>query len=397
MPGPYPVPMEHLTRGVAGRGTAWDVVLAIGIIAAGLAEVWAPLSSAMGDGSPLASSVVVVLLGVAVALRRTRPAAVLAGVVTISLLAYALAPVHIQFWGGMVPIMLAVYTVARHESSRLAWAMAGATAVLLLLLDLAVADLLDPADFAFRWANAVITFGLGRVLNRTEAKARASALRARAAEENTERAADAARAEERARIAREMHDVVAHSVSVMVVQAGAAEAALDENPGFTRDALRQVRSTGAEALEDLRRLLTVLREDEVREVAAPQPGLAALPELLEQTRAGGLRTDLVVQGRSRPLPAGLDLAAYRIVQEALTNVRRHSAADLATVHLRFGHAELEVEVVDDGGGRRAAAPSAVGHGIVGMRERVALYGGRLEARHELDGFRIRAVLPLAER
>jgi signal transduction histidine kinase len=392
------VAMEHLAgRRVAPGQTARDTALAAGITAAGLAEVWAPLSSAMGEGSPVASSVVVVLLGVAVALRRARPAVVLAAVVSISMLAYALAPVHVQFWGGMVPIMLAVYTVARHEGRRLAWAMAGVTAVLMLILDLAMADLLDPNDFAFRWANAVVAFGLGRVLSRTEETARASALEARAAEENTERASAAARAEERARIAREMHDVVAHSVSVIVVQAGAAEAAMDEDPAYTRDALDRIRRTGAETLEDMRRLLTVLREHQTDEVASPQPGLASLRDLLEQAQAGGLRTDLVVQGQPRPLPAGLDLTAYRIVQEALTNVRRHAAADLATVRLRYGHTEMEVEVVDDGRGRLAAVPSTVGHGMVGMRERVALYGGRLEARAELGGFRVRAVLPLGDR
>lgn len=390
--------MEHLTGSGAARSRAlWDAALAVAITAAGIAEAWIPLSSAIGQGTPVASTIVVLLLGSALALRRTRPAGVLAAVVTITMLAYALAPVHVQFWGGMVPIMLAVYTVARHEAPRLAWAMAGVTAALLLLLDLTMTDLLDPNDLAFRWANAVVAFGLGRVLSRTEENARASALLARAAEENTERATAAARAEERARIAREMHDVVAHSVSVMVVQAGAAEAAMDEDPAYTRDALGRVRLTGVEALEDLRRLLTVLREQEVRDVAAPQPGLADLPGLLEQTRAGGLRADLVVEGRPRTLPAGLDLTAYRIVQEALTNVRRHAAAEQATVYLRFGHAEVEVEVVDDGPARPATDPSSTGHGLIGMRERVALYGGRLETKHERDGFCVRAALPLDDR
>jgi signal transduction histidine kinase len=390
--------MEHLAARWATRGhMAQDAALAAGIMMAGLAEIILPLTSAMGQGSPVASSVMVVLVGIAVALRRIRPAAVLATVLSISALAYAFAPVYVQFWGGMVPLMLAVYTVARHEAPRLAWTMAGVTAALLLILDLAVADLLEPGDFAFRWANAVIAFGLGRVLSRTEAAARTSALRARDAEESAERASATARLDERARIAREMHDVVAHSVSVMVVQAGAAEAAMDEDTAYTRDALGRIRSTGAEALEDMRRVLAVLRDDEAPEVFAPQPGLSALPELLEQAQAGGLRTDLVIQGRPRSLPAGLDLTAYRIVQEALTNVRRHAAADLATIYLRFGHANVEVEVVDDGRGSPSTIPATIGHGIVGMRERVALYGGRLEAKAEPDGFRVRAVLPLEGR
>jgi signal transduction histidine kinase len=351
----------------------------------------------MGDGSPVASSVVVVLIGIAVALRRVRPALVLAAVLSISALAYAFAPVYVQFWGGMVPLMLAVYTVARHEVARLAWVMAGVSAALLLIIDLVMAGVLDPEDFAFRWANAVLAFGLGRDLARTEAAARTSALRARAAEENAERASASARVDERARIAREMHDVVAHSVSVMVVQAGAAEAAMDEDPSYTREALERIRSTGAEALEDMRRVLAVLRDHDAPDVFAPQPGLAALPELLEQAQSGGLRTELVIEGEPRSLPGGLDLTAYRIVQEALTNVRRHANARAATVCLRFGPAELEVEVVDDGRGPPSANPSARGHGIVGMHERVALYGGQLEAKANLEGFRVLATLPLVDR
>jgi len=390
--------MEHLAARWITRGhIARDAALAVGITAAGLAEIIVPLSSAMGQGSPVASSVVVVLVGTAVALRRIRPAAALATVLSIIALAYAFAPVYVQFWGGMVPLMLAVYTVARHEAPRLAWTMAGVTAALLLVLDLAMADLLDPNDFAFRWANAVIAFGLGRALSRTEAAARASALRARAAEESAERASATARVEERARIAREMHDVVAHSVSVIVVQAGAAEAAMDEDPAYTCAALDRIRRAGAEALEDMRRVLAVLRDHDAPEVFAPQPGLSALPELLEQAQAEGLRPDLVIQGQPCSLPAGLDLTAYRIVQEALTNVRRHATANLVTVYLRFGHAEIEVEVVDDGRGVPSTIPSPVGHGIVGMRERVALYGGRLETKAEPNGFRVRAVLPLDDR
>jgi signal transduction histidine kinase len=374
--------------------TAQDAALAAALTAAGLAEAWIPWSSAMGQASPWASSVVVVLLGAAVALRRNRPAVVLAVVLTITMAAYGLAPVYVQFWGGMVPLMLVVYTVARHEPPALAWTMAGVTAVFLLLLDLVRADLLDANDIAFRWVNAVVPFALGRVLSRTEAAARTAALQARTAEESAEQATAAARLEERTRIAREMHDVVAHSVSVMVVQAGAAAAAMDANPGFTREALDQIRSTGAEAIEDMRRVLAVLRDDDPHEVLPPQPGLAGLPDLVGLAQAGGLRTELVITGQPRPLPAGLDLTVYRIVQEALTNVRRHAAADLATVSLRFGNATVEVEVVDDGVGQVPAGASAPGHGIVGMRERVALYGGSLAAGAEPRGFRVTAVLPL---
>jgi signal transduction histidine kinase len=298
--------------------------------------------------------------------------------------------VHVLFWGGMVPVMLAVYTVARHGAARHALLAVGATAALLLVLDLFVVGPHDPNDFAFRWINAVLAFALGRVLHRTEARARDSALRARAAEEATALALD----QERARIAREMHDVVAHSVSVMVVQAGAAEQVLDDDPEFARAALGRIRATGREALGEMRRVLEVLRDQADAGALTPQPGLAGVAELVDHAVADGLRADLVVEGAPRPLPPGLDLAAYRIVQEALTNVRRHAEAAAATVYLRYGAQDVEVEVVDDGRGVPLAVPPEPGHGLLGMRERVALYGGRLEAGAGDVGFRVRAVLPL---
>ena len=390
--------MEHpAARMVVRSRTGQDAALAAVITAAGLAETWIPFSTPMGEGSSAASSVVVVLLGAALVFRRARPVAVLAAVVSVSTLAYSFAPVHVQFWGGMVPIMLTVYTVARHEPPRVAWSAAGVTAVLLLVPELTRQDLPDPNDIAFLWVNAVIALGIGRVLRRTEDSARTAALRARAAEESAEQASATARWEERTRIAREMHDVVAHSVSVMVVQAGAAETAMDEDPTYSREALGQIRALGAEALEDMRRVLAVLRDDTAQEVSPPAPGLAVLPDLLGQAQAGGLQTKLVVEGQARTLPAGLDLTAYRIVQEALTNVRRHADADLATVSVRFSPSELEVEVSDDGRGPESATPSTVGHGLLGMRERVALFGGTLEAGALPRGFRVRAVLPLGGR
>ncbi|MDQ2623793.1 MAG: histidine kinase [Actinomycetota bacterium] len=383
--------MEHLPRRLHRRSVLADAVLAGAVVAAGLAEVWVPLASAVGDGSPLASSVVVVLLGGAVAPRRAHPSAVLVTVVVVATLAYALAPVHVLFWGGMVPIMLAVYTVARHEPPRRAWVLAALTAALLVAIELARPDLLDANDVAFRWVNVVVAFALGTVLRRTADAARRAALEARAAEESAERA----RFDERARIAREMHDVVAHSVSVMVVQAGAAQAALDADPAYSRDALTRIRETGAEALEDMRRVLAVLRDGASHEVLPPPPGLSRLPELVRDVDRAGPRTVLEVEGDPLALPAALDHTAYRIVQEALTNVRRHSDARHATVRVRYRATALEVEVVDDGHAR--GAPPVAGHGILGMRERVSLYEGVLDVGPGEQGFRVHAVLPLEGR
>jgi signal transduction histidine kinase len=198
--------------------------------------------------------------------------------------------------------------------------------------------------------------------------------------------------DERTRIARELHDIVGHSVSSMVVQAGAAEEAMPDDEEFVRDALGHIRSTGNEALAEMRRLVTMLRT--VEDVPlSPQPRLDALPELVSRAGSNGLRTSLSVNGDVRPLPAGLDLAVYRIVQEALTNVRRHAAARRCDVSLDFDLDELRIAVLDDGAG--PVHPTEGGHGLVGMRERVSLYGGVLDAGPLPDrGFGVRARLPL---
>jgi signal transduction histidine kinase len=198
--------------------------------------------------------------------------------------------------------------------------------------------------------------------------------------------------EERARIARELHDVIAHSVSVIVVQAGAAEPLVDDDPDQAREALLSIRSTASDALGEMRRLLGILRTNSDELTLNPQPSVAQLEPLFAQTRAAGLDVNLRVEGEPRPLAAGVDLAAYRIVQEALTNTRKHGRATRAEVALRYAPSALEVEIIDNG-----AAPGVhanVGHGLVGMRERVALYEGTLDVGPLDDGgFAVRAVLP----
>ncbi len=219
--------------------------------------------------------------------------------------------------------------------------------------------------------------------------------RAERLERERETEARAAVAEERARIAREMHDVVAHSLSVMVVQAEAAEAMLDVDPERARHPLSAVQDTGRSALGDLRRMLGVLRErDDSGAPLAPQPGLEGLPGLVESVRAAGLLVSVHVDGEPRPLPPGVDLSAYRIVQEGLTNALKHAGPARADVLVRYGGGELELRVSDDGRGHDPSS-SGGGHGLAGMRERVALYGGELEAGPRPEGgYRLRARLPI---
>ena len=201
-------------------------------------------------------------------------------------------------------------------------------------------------------------------------------------------------AAERARIARELHDVVAHNVSVMVVQAEGASYALDSSPETTRRALGTIAETGRTALAEMRRLLGVLRSDAGAADRAPQPGVDQLEDLLEQVRAAGLAVDFTVQGVPVPLPQGMALAAYRIVQESLTNTRKHGGPRVsAQVSLHYGEDELRMLVRDDGRGS-AALTDGQGNGLTGMKERVAMYGGALHAAPRVEGgYQVEAILP----
>ncbi|MFG2225974.1 sensor histidine kinase [Streptomyces sp. NPDC048644] len=222
-------------------------------------------------------------------------------------------------------------------------------------------------------------------------------------EKEREAQARIAVAAERARIARELHDVVAHNVSVMVVQADGAAYVLDSAPEQTRQALETISGTGRQALAEMRRLLGVLRTGEQPESGeyVPQPGMEQLADLVDQVRGAGLPVDFRVEGEPRPLPSSVELTAYRIVQEALTNTRKHGGPDVgATVRLTYRDADLGLLVEDDGRGAQhelyeEGGADGLGHGLIGMRERVGMVGGRLEAGpREGGGFRINAVLPL---
>ena len=208
-------------------------------------------------------------------------------------------------------------------------------------------------------------------------------------------AARRALGEEHARIARELHDVIAHSVSVIVVQASAADEVFDERPDQARQALRSIEAAGRDALGELRRLLGGFRPSDGRDGVTPQPGLDRVDELAAPLRAGGLEVIVRREGERADLPAGLDLSAYRIVQEALTNTLRHGHATRAEVTLSYSPDALEVDVRDDGRTTPVNGGAQGGHGLVGMRERAALLGGTLEAGPSAEGgYRVHARLPI---
>ncbi|HSB38046.1 MAG TPA: sensor histidine kinase [Gaiellaceae bacterium] len=257
----------------------------------------------------------------------------------------------------------------------------------------------NPDHTAGELAFIPVLFGIGWLagfaLRERAAEAEAAKVRAAQAERERDQASRLAVAEERARIARELHDVVAHAVSVMVLQIGAVRHGLPDSEAEDREALKGVEQTGRTALTEMRRLLGAMRRDGESGELSPQAGLDDLGPLVEEVGRAGLPVRLHVEGERRPLPRALDLSAYRIVQEGLTNALKHAQAGEAEVTVRYEPDGVEIEVRDDGKG--AAASDGLGHGLVGIRERVTIYGGRMSAGPAPEGgFVLKARLPVGE-
>jgi signal transduction histidine kinase len=252
------------------------------------------------------------------------------------------------------------------------------------------------SDFFFITLLFITVWLLAVGLSRKLEQAREAEERARRLELEREAEARAAVAEERARIARELHDVVGHAVSVMTVQASGVRRLLKPDQEREREALEIVEQTGREALAEMRRLVGVLRRPEEAPALAPQPSLRHLDRLVEQAREAGLPVEVRIEGEPKELPPGVDLTAYRLVQEGLTNAMKHAQATRAEVVVRYGDGRVELLVADDGKGASDGSAESGGHGLVGMRERVSVYGGELEAGPRPDGgYELRARLPLS--
>jgi signal transduction histidine kinase len=328
--------------------------------------------------------------------RRRAPLAVLAVVMGASLAwIYVLFPLSQQGpFEAFVALIAATYAAAAYTSGRDAAVSLGVVVVGVAAGVVTGALGGQPAGDYIPFALWIaVAYVVGRVFRRRQLLA--ARLGDRLASVERDRDADARRAvaEERARIARELHDVIAHSVSVMVVQAGAGERVLEEDPQSARESFRSIRETGGQTLIEMRRLLGLLRHDEHALSLAPQPSIARLGGLVHDVSAAGLPTSLRIEGAQKPLAPGIELSAYRIVQEALTNVRKHAAAGRADVVVSYGNDDVTIEVLDDGTGGPNGNGS--GHGLIGMRERAALYGGTIVAGVRPEGgFRVRAVLPL---
>jgi signal transduction histidine kinase len=383
-------------RRFRGPFTRWpraaDAVLAIAIFLATALLVDGPgdaiVVRPIGD-VPIAALLVFAVASAALWWRRQAPLAVLA--VAVVAWAATLGSGY-EDLGGVT--IIALYSAGRYASND-RWAQLGvAAAIVVLVVDL----LTDPVPWGEALFGAVVMFVAWYVGRRLRLRAE------RADQLLREQAAEARRIviEERARIARELHDVVAHRVSLMTVQAGAAKAVAAEDPEAALRAMGAVEEAGRQALDELRHLLGVLRPETDLDGLGPQPGLADLPRLVEQTRGAGLDVSLATDGVPARLPARVDLFAYRIVQEALTNVLKHAGPGARTeVRLGTERGGIVIEVLDDGRGAAVplpgsdgAAAGARGHGIVGMRERALLLGGTLDARPRPGGgFRVAAHLP----
>jgi signal transduction histidine kinase len=372
-------------------GEQLDRVVAACLVVAAQVELWAEHAT---PGPKLVTVPLAVLIAASVAVRRRHPLAapVLVMVAFAVLFVLAAPQTNVAL---AIAYLCALYAVAVWTGTR---GFLAGSAVLGLTSSVAQLGPRGSVDNAvtFTVVPLVAMLIARRAVRDRQLRAEALAARAEALEREQELRAHEAVAEERARIARELHDLVAHNVSLMVVQAGAERHALPEDQVTTREVLGSIEQAGRQALVEARRLLGMLRRKDDREELEPQPSIDQIDALVERVERAGLPVALQVEGEQAPLPAGVDLCAYRVVQEALTNALKHAGPARAEVVLRFGARALDIEVRDDGLGAAVPNGDGAGHGLIGMRERVALYGGQLDAGpRRCGGFEIRARLPLS--
>lgn len=392
---------DFLRRHPTGVDSFWAVVL-LGIAGVSLVS---RLGAPVKEDPPTAAIPIALVLCLVIALRRRMPEKML-------LVATATGAAQLILDVEVMPadsaMLVIIYTVAadgERWASRFALT-AGLCAAPLSQLRWPEESVSDPGKVLvtiFQIVPFLLAWVLGDSIRTRRAYLAQLEERAARLEKEREAQAKVAVAAERARIARELHDVVAHNVSVMVVQADGAAYVLDAAPDQARKALETISGTGRQALAEMRRLLGVLRTGEHEESGeyVPQPDVEQLDELIEQVRSAGLPVDFKVEGTPRPLPSGVELTAYRIVQEALTNTRKHGGPNTgASVRLVYFDDGLGLLVEDDGKGAphelyEEGGADGKGHGLIGMRERIGMVGGTLDAGPRPGGgFRISALLPL---
>jgi signal transduction histidine kinase len=383
-------------RLMAARPSPIAIDVAVAIVACVAAELELALGSGI-QGPAWVNAVAAAGATLPIAVRRRWPLA--AAVTVAAVVAWQEALNGDLTENSITPLLSAtmvVYALAAYSDRRRAFA--GLVAVVLLIwTEVLVSDNITGGDFVF---TALLVFGpwlVGRIVATREELAAELSDKADRLEREQEKQAELAVAQERSRIARELHDVVAHNVSVMVVQAAAARRMIDHDTAKAKDALGSVEQTGRAALREMRRMVGMLGQVEDELLLTPQPSMDELDSLIERAREAGLQVDLEVEGERKRLESGVDLSAFRIVQEALRNTLKHAGPARASVKLRYGENDVEVDVSDNGRGVRAATENGAvtGQGLVGMRERVAMLGGEIEAGYRKDGgFGVHARLPL---
>lgn len=371
--------------------TAGDAALAFVLAASSVAFVLGGDHTSWGHPLPLAITLAFVT-SLPVAWRSRQPllaaALVLAGN---GACAYAAAP-HQAAFQPFVALALVAYSVGSHYEGPL-WPPAGLAVAAVPLFVAAVMHGQSAGNAIPNYVWLLAAWGVGRTVRSWRQKSAALELANRELAEQRELQAQAAVTIERGRIARELHDVVAHNVSMMVVQAGAAQRVLEGPQPDVRNALEAIAHTGRQTVDEMRTLLGVLRETNDPTALKPQPGLAELERLVDGIRSAGLPVTLRVEGDPQGLPQALDVSAFRIVQEALTNTLKHAGPARADVVVRYEPGAVTLEVRDSGAGK--ANGHGTGHGLVGMRERVAMFGGELDAAAQHGGgFVVRARLPV---
>ena len=385
------------TVAIVRRADLEDVAVAVAVTALGQLDVWAPyVFSTNLVGTQWQISLFYAAAGLALIWRRRHPFASYCVVASV-LAAQSLIIGTSEGNGVLIPAAIAAYSVAANAPRRQALIALALVAPLAVLREWRNPDNTTAAATAdaYAWYLIIVAAWLLGAYLRTRRLyvAELAARAARAEREHEERAANAA-AQERSRIAREMHDILAHSVSVMVVQAEAAEEMLDRDPARSRLALQTIQRTGRDALVDLRRTLGMLRQTPDAALS-PQPGLASVNALIAEVEQAGLPVTVTEHGQRRLLAPTLDLAAYRILQEGLTNSLKHARATTAHVSIRYTPAAVDLEIRDDGSAPVGTPSNRAGHGLLGLRERAALFGGEVQAGPaEGGGFVLRARLPL---
>jgi signal transduction histidine kinase len=379
----------RLTRAVrrVARSPALDVVLATGLGA------FAVLDALRTNDFPAphgVSAALVAVSAVFLAGRRVRPLISLTGALG-GLAAIYLALGHYEAGASVLIALVAAYSAGAHgRNLAFTVAVVYAFGVTTGLRERA-SDALP--DMAWSWVVLSLALGAGLTARRVRGQSRVAQHRVEQLQREQRALAEAAARQERQRIARELHDIISHGLGVVVLQAGAADQVLDQDPGKTREALRLIRATGQEAITELGTLVGLIRDEQPLD-RDPQPTLREVERLVATTRSAGLAVTVQTEGQPRDLPPSVELNAYRVIQEGLTNALKHAPGATVGVLLRYHPGGLDVEVRDDGAG--TAAGPGTRRGLIGLRERAAVFGGQFEAGRDPEGgWKLRASFPTA--